>query len=150
MAHSGGEALLLRTVKQHLESHPVTTQVLDLPTQLEANHGQVDDQVKFLAKGKGCTLFLTPTESAMVLSQQDPHVPSDDRCEEFIMTLTFGASQKDAPNRWKNLSTANPRLNTKSAPIKQSVIGMHFSSIASDMDQLPDILNSSIGNAPTK
>lgn len=42
--------------------HPVVTQMLSMPLQFEANQGQVDDQVKFLARGKGYTLFLTPTE----------------------------------------------------------------------------------------
>ncbi len=32
-----------------------------LPLSFEANQGQTDDQVKFLARGRGYTLFLTPT-----------------------------------------------------------------------------------------
>ncbi len=39
-----------------------------LPLSFEANRGQSDPQVKFLARGKGYTLFLTPTEGILVLS----------------------------------------------------------------------------------
>lgn len=45
----------------------VTAMMLGMPLQFEANQGQVDAQVKFLAGGSGYTLFLTPTESVLVL-----------------------------------------------------------------------------------
>jgi len=38
-----------------------------LPLQFEANQGQTDAQVKFLARGRGYTMFLTPTEAVLVL-----------------------------------------------------------------------------------
>ena len=38
-----------------------------LPLHFEANQGQTDDQVKFLARGSGFALFLTSTESVLVL-----------------------------------------------------------------------------------
>jgi hypothetical protein len=40
----------------------------NLPLHFEANQGQTDEQVKFLSRGKGYTLFLTPTEAVMVLA----------------------------------------------------------------------------------
>ena len=40
---------------------------LRMPLTFEANHGQVDKQVKYLAKGSGYTLFLTPKEAVLVL-----------------------------------------------------------------------------------
>ena len=49
----------------------VTATMMGMPLQFEANHGQVDAPVKFLARGHGYTLFLTPTESVMVLQQWD-------------------------------------------------------------------------------
>lgn len=46
-----------------------------LPLRFEANRGQTDSQVKFIARGAGYTLFLTPLES--VLSLRKPaHDPS--------------------------------------------------------------------------
>src|SRR5437867_12893258 len=38
-----------------------------LPLHLEANEGQTDPQVKFLARGQGYTVFLTATETVLVL-----------------------------------------------------------------------------------
>jgi hypothetical protein len=38
---------------------------LKLPLNFEANHGQTDSQVKFLARGNGFNLFLTATEAVI-------------------------------------------------------------------------------------
>src|SRR6266513_5758562 len=39
-----------------------------LPLYFEANQGQTDRQVKFLNRGRGYSLFLTPTEAVLALS----------------------------------------------------------------------------------
>jgi hypothetical protein len=39
-----------------------------LPLSFEANQGQTDPWVKFLSRGKGYSLLLTPTEAVLVLS----------------------------------------------------------------------------------
>jgi streptogramin lyase len=44
-----------------------------LPLSFEANEGQLDPQVRFLARGNGYSLFLTPTQA--VLTLQQPPVP---------------------------------------------------------------------------
>jgi len=41
-----------------------------LPMAFEANTGQTDEQVKFIARGAGYSLFLTPTESVFLLSRE--------------------------------------------------------------------------------
>lgn len=41
----------------------------ELPLSFEANRGQSDPQVKFLARGRGYALFLTPAEIVMSLAQ---------------------------------------------------------------------------------
>ena len=131
MAHTGGEALSLPTMKPRPASHTVTAQLLGMPLQFEANHGQVDDQVKFLARGKGYTLFLTPTESVMVLQQREGRTQGDDQ-------------QSHDP-----LAMAEP------TPLKQSVVRMKLkganpSPAIDGMEQLPGIVNYFIGNDPTK
>lgn len=45
---------------------------LRAPLYFEANRGQTDAQVQYLARGPGYTLFLTATEAVLVL-QQPPH-----------------------------------------------------------------------------
>jgi hypothetical protein len=42
-----------------------------LPLYFEANQGQTDEQVKFLARGGGNTLFLTPSEAVVVLTKRE-------------------------------------------------------------------------------
>src|SRR5438093_5070067 len=44
-----------------------------LPLSFEANQGQTDPQVKFLSRGRGYTLFLTPTEAVLTLTKADAH-----------------------------------------------------------------------------
>ena len=44
-----------------------------LSLSFEANQGQTDDQAKFLSRGSGYTLFLTPREAVLSLSQPDAH-----------------------------------------------------------------------------
>src|ERR1035437_5046873 len=41
------------------------------PLSFEANRGQTDASVKFLARGKGYTLFLTPAEAVLSLKTQN-------------------------------------------------------------------------------
>ena len=40
-----------------------------LPLRFEVNEGQFDEQVSYLSRGAGYSLFLTPTEAVMVLSR---------------------------------------------------------------------------------
>ena len=133
----------------------VTATMFGMPIQFEANHGQVDEAVKFLARGKGYTLFLTPTESVMVLSQSEANVPIDDRGAEFLMSLTFAPSQPNANTQVGDRTAVGRLLNTESKSIKQSVVRMKLeganpSSTVSGMEQLPGIVNYFIGNDPAK
>src|SRR5947209_20403643 len=60
-----------------------------LPLYFEANQGQTDPQVKFLARGGGHTLFLTPTEAVLVLTKQDPSL-------QPVLRMTFIGSSRQA------------------------------------------------------
>src|SRR6059036_2656704 len=40
---------------------------LSIPLSFEANQGQTDPSVRFLSRGRGSTLFLTPTEAVLTL-----------------------------------------------------------------------------------
>lgn len=50
----------------------MTATLMRLPLQFEANQGQVDEHVTFLARGPGYRLFLTPSESVLVVQQREP------------------------------------------------------------------------------
>jgi len=45
---------------------------LNLPLAFEKNEGQTDPQVRFIARGQGYSLFLTPAESVLSLSKSQP------------------------------------------------------------------------------
>src|SRR5258708_1538760 len=47
---------------------PVRTAYGKLPLSFEANEGQTDQQVNYLARGKGYTLFLSPNEAVLSLA----------------------------------------------------------------------------------
>jgi hypothetical protein len=61
--------------------HPITPNIHaaygQLPLHFEANQGQTEPQVTFLARGRGYTLFLTGSEAVLVLRQpsKDPLAP---------------------------------------------------------------------------
>jgi hypothetical protein len=53
----------------------VTASYGKLPLHFEANQGQTDERVKFLARGSGYGLFLTSTESVLVLRKAEARRP---------------------------------------------------------------------------
>jgi hypothetical protein len=66
-AHRVGSARLHDETKAR-----IATAYGRLPLHFEANTGQTDSQVRFLARGVGHTLFLTETEAVLVLTNPDP------------------------------------------------------------------------------
>src|SRR2546426_7601020 len=68
-----------------------------LPLVFEANLGQTDPQVKFLSRGPGHTLFLTPTEAVLVLSKWEASakgkLESRQKATRTVLRMAFhGAS----------------------------------------------------------
>ncbi len=49
-----------------------------LPLSFEANQGQTDERVDFLARGRGYTVFLTPTEAVLALRNGQRGVTNDE------------------------------------------------------------------------
>jgi hypothetical protein len=49
-----------------------------LPLSFEENRGQVNDEVKYISRGAGYTLFLTPTEAVLALRQSDSRKMTND------------------------------------------------------------------------
>jgi hypothetical protein len=108
-------------------SQRVTATMMGMPLQFEANHGQVDGQVKFLARGKGYTLFLTPTESVLVLQQREAPADKDQH------------------------AMSDPTALPEPAPIKQAVVRMKLnganpSPAVDGLEKLPGIVNYFIGH----
>lgn len=114
-----------------LSKPQLTATLMRLPLQFEANQGQVDESVKFLARGKGYTLFLTPTESVLVLQQREPTTE---------------------PTQWESgESTARPEPSAiKQAVVRMKLEGANPAPAIEGTDKLPGIVNYFIGNDPAK
>jgi len=61
-----------------------------IPIGFESNQGQTDSQVKFLARGSGYNLFLTPSEAVLVLSRSTARA----RQSRFPLDKTAGEDEK--------------------------------------------------------
>jgi hypothetical protein len=65
-----------------------------LPLSFEANHGQTDPEVEFLSRGRGYSLFLTPTAAIVAMSgDASSAVPA------VAMRMQLVGSNPKAPHR---------------------------------------------------
>jgi len=102
-----------------------------LPLSFEANQGQWNEQVRFLARGPGYRLFLTPSESVLVLHQREP---------------TTEPAQRE---RGKPPARPEPTAITQ-AVVRMILEGANSTPIVDGRDPLPGIVNYFIGKDPAK
>lgn len=100
-----------------------------LPMTFEANQGQTDDRVKFLSRGMGYTLFLTPTEAVLAL---------DAAYSKHAIGRERSARQTEV-RREKSISTMRMRL-----------VGANPDPKIEGVDQLPGKSNYFISKDPKK
>ncbi len=98
-----------------------------LPLTFEANKGQTDPQVQFLARGKGYTAFLTT--GGMVLSL---------RPTEILRNARAG-----------NVSAAN-KAQSPAATLQLTLVGGNQNPVTVGEDPQPGRVNYFIGNNPAK
>ena len=67
-----------------------------LPLNFEANYGQTDNQVSFLSKGSGYTLFLTPREAVFSLIKQAEQ-NDNQQSSEFVVIRMQMLDANDSP-----------------------------------------------------
>jgi hypothetical protein len=95
---------------------------INLPLYFETNRGQTDAQVKFLSRGAGYTLFLTPSKAVLVLTRQEP-----------------GDTESGKRER-----------RTDGAVVSMAFVGANGGPHVSGREQLPGKVNYFIGNNPRK
>jgi len=100
-----------------------------LPMSFEPNRGQTDGRVKFLSRGSGYTLLLTPTEAMLALWNEKP------KEERF-------------PSSRKNPQTAN--RNQESSMLRMKLIGANPRPKVEGLNQLQGKTNYLIGNDRAK
>ena len=98
-----------------------------LPLSFEANHGQADTDVRFLARGSGYTLFLSPAFAVLELREpaSDPAADTEDRRPAV------------APVR-------------ESVRFRMQLVGANPDPVTSGLDELPGKVNYFIGNDSAK
>ncbi|MGA9998887.1 MAG: Ig-like domain-containing protein [Candidatus Acidiferrales bacterium] len=108
----------------------VAPKPIHLPLFFEANRGQADSRVQFMARGKGYTLLLTPTETVLAESK----------------TQVSARSGAFAPFE-------NPLIATKTSRgsvIRMQLVGANSAPAMTGLEELPGKVNYLIGNDPSK
>lgn len=106
-----------------------------LPLAFEANEGQTDSQVKYLARGNGYTLFLTPSDAVFSFESSSQRTSHSDR------TTQVSEAKNSRPHAAGENAT--------------SVVRMHVSGGNADPgithgEKLAGVTNYFVGNDPTK
>ena len=99
-----------------------------VPLSFEANRGQTDGSVNFLAHGAGYTLFLKPAEAALVLSRRKADASTKVRAPK-----RDGGDAPDAP-----------------AVLRMRLVGANSSAAAVGADELEGKANYLVGDDPSK
>ncbi len=107
-----------------------------LPLAFEANHGQVDPQVKYLARGNGYTLFLTPSDAVISLYSSARHSE-----QTQAGRLDARTPNHSRPGKTQELSTSVVRM--------RLINGNSQTKVAAS-DRLPGKINYYLGNDPSK
>ncbi len=102
----------------------VSTTYGKLPLHFEANRGQADEQVRFLSRGGGYSLFLTATEAVVVMSRP-------------VGKETAATTARLLPGKERARETAVLRMGLVGAEPEPEVVGR---------DELPGKANYFIGN----
>jgi hypothetical protein len=121
-----------------------------LPLSFEANEGQIDStDVKFLSRGEGYNLYLSPTSAQLVLSRpvasKDKDNPLDD--DKTILnqdTLNRKLLREDG------LAKSDPAQEIEQSIIGMNLVGANAASSAKGADELEGKINYFIGNDQSK
>ena len=106
----------------------------ELPLIFEANQGQTDARVDFLSRGRGYTLFLTPTEAVMSLV-----LPERGQRMRPEISNAFSASIPPAINARRRFTT-----------LRMKLVGANTHPGKAGLEELPGKVNHFLGNDTAK
>jgi hypothetical protein len=118
-----------------------------LPLSFEANQGQTDPQVRFLSRGNGYSLFLTPTEAVLALKKPargkhaHPGLPPSQTLNQQGETCAIAAL---------GCASAAPESSPPATVLRMKLVGGNASAKIAGADELPGKSNYFIGNDPNK
>ncbi|OFW04364.1 MAG: hypothetical protein A3G20_02675 [Acidobacteria bacterium RIFCSPLOWO2_12_FULL_59_11] len=102
-----------------------------LPMSFEANQGQSDSQVDFLARGRDYTLFLAPTEAVLALRKSVEKIHP----KEALL---------------QHEPTKPQDRETQTEAVRMKLVGANPAPAVSGLEELPGKVNYFIGNDPTE
>ena len=118
-----------------------------LPLRFEANQGQTDPQVKFLARGRGYTLFLTSTEAVLKLGGGESRVESREfSAEGRVRQLTD--KHESQPSAVGSPAPSPQPLGP--AVMRMKLVGANPAAEITGLEKLATKSNYFIGSDPTK
>lgn len=129
---SAAFALCLSSMAFANPNTPTAANYAKLPLSFEPNQGQADSQFKFLARGSGYTLLLSPAEADLGLRSS-------------AASSSTHAKDPGTPSATKGAKTPDPY-----AILRLRFLGADTSAQIEGLDQQPGVSNYYIGNEPTK
>ena len=121
----------------------IRTNYAALPLAFEANQGQTDPQVKYMARGNGYKLFLTSSKAIMSLSGHNTH----SQVREAMMRKRHGAAGVKAMMKKQ---AAKDRQASPSASLQMNFLGANPHSQLAAEDMRSGRVNYFLGNDPSK
>ncbi len=111
-----------------------------LPLSFEANRGQSDKRVQFLARGRGYTLFLTGREAVLALRQNVAQGSSS----------SPAAFPRFFDSRTAALQSKPPLQGLHTTALRLTLVGANSAAKVMGLDELPGKSNYFIGNDPKR
>jgi hypothetical protein len=124
----------LETISTVTNLNTKTASLTQIPLHFEVNQGQVDEQVKFLSRGRGYSLFLTPNEAVLSLSP----------------TPELGGAQHVGQASRLIRERASASTSSRSAVIRMKLIDANPSPKVEGLDEFSGHVNYFKGNDPAK
>jgi hypothetical protein len=113
-----------------------------IPLCFEANEGQTDPQVQFLARGPGYTVFLTATEAVLALHSGRPNANPQHRVALPGSPSWIDRSTSPLPGKRE--------ADGGRAVVRMQLVGSNPAAYAQGADRLPGIANYFLGNDPSQ
>jgi hypothetical protein len=103
-----------------------------LPLSFEANHGQADEQVQFISRGRNYSLFLTSSEAVLALRKSAP------RHDQPATNLASATIESESP------------ATIEQAVLRMQLVDANAKPRAHGLEELPGKMNFFAGNDPAK